>query len=277
MDLGLETSNIALCLVQGALVAAPVEPRVRGRASVVGLVVPVAMLAIGVALLNTVADAPHALAVLGWTATPVLAAGSGWLLAPLRLWMTAPVAALLYLAAWQVPGRGGEAAAVALIALACLSLAAIVAAIAPARAIQLGLVVLCAVDAILVWGTPQVGPASDALANTHAPVLASPVLPTRALPALQQVTFGSMQMGWIDLLAPALLCLTIARPRRLWPALATAVAAMLWGLLLNVTSPIPATTPVLAGLAVALLLERRRTHTRRAAALTPTPEPASQT
>jgi hypothetical protein len=274
VDLGLQTSNIALCLVQGALVAAPVDPRVRGRASVVGLVVPVAMLAIGVALLNTVADAPHALAILGWTATPVLAAGSGWLLAPLRLWITVPVAALLYLAAWQVPGHTGEAAAVALISLACLSLTAIVAAITPPRAIQLGLVILCVVDAVLVWGTPQVGPASNALANTPAPIVSPPVLPTRSLPSLQQVTFGSVEMGWIDLLAPALLCLTIARSRRLWPAIATAVAAIVWGLLLEVTSTIPATTPVLAGLAVALFLDRRHARDRRAATATPRPEPA---
>jgi hypothetical protein len=53
-------------------------------------------------------------------------------------------------------------------------------------------------------------------------------------------------MGWLDLLAPALLGV-VARAR-LRAAVVTGVAAAAWGLLLAVTSTLPATVPVLAGL-----------------------------
>jgi hypothetical protein len=109
-----------------------------------------------------------------------------------------------------------------------------------------------------VWGTPQVGPASDALAAQHAPLLSLPLLGRAPLPALQQVTLGPMQMGWLDLFAPALLALTLPLAFRGRPALATALAAGAWGLLLVATSPIAATPPVLAGLAVALAEARAR-------------------
>ena len=59
-------------------------------------------------------------------------------------------------------------------------------------------------------------------------------------------------MGWLDFLAPALLGAVVGRRtrRRLLAAVVVAVAALAWGFLLEVTSPIPATVPVLAGLAV---------------------------
>ena len=78
----------------------------------------------------------------------------------------------------------------------------------------------------------------------------------KPLPALQDATFGSALMGRLDLLAPALLAAIVAGRGRtqLAAAAATTVAALLWGLLLSVTSPMPATVPVLAGLAAALLV-----------------------
>ena len=68
----------------------------------------------------------------------------------------------------------------------------------------------------------------------------------RPLPSLQQVELGSATMGWLDLAAPALLGLLIAR--RMPAAVATGLTAGAWGLLLLVTSPIAATPPVLVGL-----------------------------
>ena len=72
------------------------------------------------------------------------------------------------------------------------------------------------------------------------------------MPALQQVDLGNSSMGWLDFLAPALLGAVVGRRtrRRLAAAVAVAVTALAWGFLLEVTSPIPATVPVLAGLAV---------------------------
>jgi hypothetical protein len=138
-----------------------------------------------------------------------------------------------------------------LIGLACLTVAAAVARAAPRWSIELGLVLLAAVDVILVWGTDQVGTATTALAEATAPTPALPLLPDRPLPVLQQATFGSASMGWLDLLAPALLCAVVVARARRRAAITTAMAAGLWGLLLFVTPLLPATVPILAGLLVA--------------------------
>ncbi len=139
------------------------------------------------------------------------------------------------------PASSAEAAGLLLIAGACLALAAAVALVAPAWSIELGLVAVAVVDVVLVWGTPQVEPASTALHHAALPVAAG-----HPLPPLQDATFGSATMGWLDLLAPALLGV-VARAR-LRAAVVTGVAAGAWGLLLAVTSTLPATVPVLAGL-----------------------------
>jgi hypothetical protein len=78
---------------------------------------------------------------------------------------------------------------------------------------------------------------------------AAPPTIGRRLPELQQVDFGAASMGWLDLAAPALLGLLVAK--RLRAAVATGLAAGVWGLLLLATSPIAATPPVLAGLVAA--------------------------
>ena len=64
---------------------------------------------------------------------------------------------------------------------------------------------------------------------------------------------GNSSMGWLDFLAPALLGAVIGRQTRprVVAGAVVAVAAMLFGLLLiDATSKLPATVPVLAGLAV---------------------------
>jgi hypothetical protein len=183
-------------------------------------------------------------------ATPLLAAAAGWA----RGWRLPVLPALavapLYLLAWLRPGTlAGEAAGVALIAGACLAVTGAVAAFAPERWLVVGLVLLVLVDIALVWGDRQVGPTMNALSAARPPTLGRP------LPSLQQVQFGSVTMGWLDLAAPALLGLLAHRRGR--AAAATALAAGAWGLLLIVTSPIAATPPVLAGLAAGGLPRRR--------------------
>jgi hypothetical protein len=215
----------------------------------------VAALGLGVGLLRAFSAGPDALAVLGAVATPLLAAGSGRVLGWRMPWATVPAAAILFLLAWQLSSLAGEAAGVTLIALACLTVAAAVATVTSRGAIEIGLVVLAVADVILVWGTPQVQPASTALAHASLPTLSLPLLPERPLPSLQQATFGSAQMGWLDLLAPALLGAVVVPPARLRAALATTIAACGWGLLLAVTSTVPATVPVLAGLLVSRLAD----------------------
>jgi hypothetical protein len=207
------------------------------------MAVPACALVVGVAIVRAQGGAAF-LTALAAVATPVLAAGAGvsrgWRLP----WLPAVLVPPLYALAWLRPGTlPGEAAEVALIAGACLAATAIVAAVAPPSWLTVGVVLLVLLDVALVWGSRQVGPTMQALSAATPPTL-GPV--EHPLPSLQQVEFGSATMGWLDLAAPALVGLLVARRGR--AALATGVAAGAWGLLLIVTSPIAATPPVLAGL-----------------------------
>jgi len=207
-------------------------PRTSARGErLVWALAPGLALAAGVAILRLVAGGPHALALLGAVATPALA-GAGR--------VKAPLAVVLWLVAWLASGHVAQAAAVALVALAATTLAELAARLAPRRALVVGLVLLAALDVVLVWGTPQVEPASRAL---HAASLPA------GIPALQDATFGGATMGWLDFVAPALL--GVVAVHRLRASAVTGVAAGAWGLLLYVTSTLPATVPVLAGLVVA--------------------------
>ncbi len=184
------------------------------------------------------------LAALAAVATPVLAAGAGWVRGWRLPWLPALLVPPLYALAWFRPGTlPGQAAGVALIAGACLAATGVVAALAPQGWLRAGLVLLVVLDVFLVWGSRQITPTMHALSAARPPTLGHV---GRPLPSLQQVEFGSVTMGWLDLAAPALLGLLVARRAR--AAAATGLAAGAWGLLLMITSPIAATPPVLAGL-----------------------------
>jgi hypothetical protein len=170
-----------------------------------------------------------------------------------RWWLTPAAAVALYLVAWQVTSPVGEAAGVVLIGLACLALAAMLAALSPRWSIQVGLVLLALVDTILVWCSPQVGPATTTLDRASLPILSLPFLPSHQLPALQDATFGNALMGWLDLLAPALLATTLTLRQRRHVAIAVGLGAGAWGLLLVVTPILPATVPIAAASAAVLL------------------------
>src|SRR5437764_9442999 len=129
--LGLAPSYAALCVTQAALVAAPVRTKAPGRRGWIGIVAPGLALGGGIAVLRVVSGGPHALALLGAVATPVLA-GAG----PRR----APAAVALWLVAWLAHGLVGQAAGVVLIALAATRIASLAAAVAPAWSLELGLV-----------------------------------------------------------------------------------------------------------------------------------------
>jgi hypothetical protein len=241
-----------LCAAQAATVAAPARlAPARGRVAV-GLLVPAALLAAGVLILDFVSGGPHALALLATFGTPVLAAAGGFLRGSARWWLWPPVAAGLWIAAWLAHGLVRDAAGVALIALACLAAASAAALVAPAWSIRAGLIALAVLDVILVWGTTGVSQATNALESVPLPHAAG-----NALPSLQQATFGSALMGWLDLLAPALLGVVVAGRSKLAAAAITGLAAGLWGLLLFTTSEVAATVPVLAGLAFATAHARR--------------------
>lgn len=210
---------------------------------VVGLLVPAALLGAGVAILDASSWGPRALALLATFGTPVLAATGGVLSRRRRWWLWPPAALSLWLVAWQAHGLVRDAAGIALIAVACLAAAAAAALVAPAWSIALGLVALATLDVVLVWGTTHVATATTALHAVTPPTAAG-----TPLPSLQDATFGSALMGWLDLLAPALLGVVAASRAKTPAAVATGLAAGLWGLLLFVTSDVAATVPVLAGL-----------------------------
>jgi hypothetical protein len=221
-----------LCAVQAATVLLP-RGRARSAGGIAWVAAPAVALALGVLILRLAAGGPHALALLAAVATPALA-GAG----PAK----APAAVALWLVAWLANGLVAQAASVALIALACATIAELAARVAPARALAASLVLLAVLDVVLVWGTPQVEPASQALHAVSLP---------HGIPALQDATFGGATMGWLDLVAPALLGVAVARRYR--AAAGTGAAAGLWGLLLFVTSTVPATVPAVAGLLCASL------------------------
>jgi hypothetical protein len=218
----------------------------------VWVAVPAALLGAGVLIVNRVPRGPHALALLATFGTPVLAATGGLFSGSRRWWLWPAAAVGLWLVAWLASGLVRDAAGLALIALACLAAASAVAVVAPAWSVRVGLVGLAALDVILVWGTPSVQTATNTLETVPLPHAAG-----MSLPSLQQATFGSALMGWLDLLAPALLGVVVAGRRKLGAAAVTGVAAGLWGLLLLVTSEVAATVPVLAGLAFAAVDARR--------------------
>jgi hypothetical protein len=219
-----------LCAVQAATVLLPRREHGRGRAGArfgwFGIAAPAAALAAGIVVLRVFAGGPHALALLAAVATPALAAAR-----------TPLAAAPLWLVAWLANGLVAQAASVALIALATVTIAELTAAFAPEWSLVAGLVVLAIVDVVLVWGTAQVQPATTAL---HGATVG------HGIPELQDATFGGATMGWLDLVAPALL--GVVAHARLRAAAVTGLAAGAWGLLLIVTQTVPATVPVLAGL-----------------------------
>ena len=208
-----------------------------GRISALGAIVPAAALGAGIAVLRVTSGGPHALALLAAVAGPALAAAN------LR---RAPVAVALWLVAWLAHGLLAQGAAVGVIALAAITIAELGGLAAPAWSLAVGLVALSALDIVLVWGTSQVGPATTALHAASVPSAAG-----HPIPRLQDATFGDATMGWLDLVAPALLGVAVRRRAR--AAVATGVAAGAWGLLLLTTKTVPATVPALAGLLVGRL------------------------
>jgi hypothetical protein len=223
--------------VQAAIVLLPRRVGRAHRRAWIGVALPAAALGIGILVLRVLSGGPHALALAAAIATPLLAGAR-----PNRM----PVAAVLWLIAWRADGLLAQGASVALIALAAVTVAEAAGAIAPKWSLALGLIGLAILDVVLVWGTSQVGPATTALHHAAVPSAAG-----HPIPRLQDATFGSATMGWLDFAAAALLGV-VARAR-LRAAVATGVAAGAWGLLLLVTTTLPATVPTLAGLLVGRL------------------------
>jgi hypothetical protein len=260
---------VLLGAVQGLTVALPGagwprwlwRPAGRGWA----LIAPGSIIAViaGISALPGVADGLTWLALIA--VPPLAAAALGWAMRGARP-AFALAAVALFALAWGLKGHlAGDAAALALTALSCVTLGRLVAGLAPAILIKAGLIVAAIVDTTLIVSHQLQGP--NSVLNAAAPAA--------HLPKLQLVAFGPAQMGYGDLFVAGLLggVLAIEGRRLGLAALATFAIASLMDLLFLVTDELPATVPVaLALIAVEGVrlggAQRRRDHEAGASCVT---------
>lgn len=242
-----------LSLVQAALVAAsrpataPLLSRLRNRSWALVPPLSIALVVGAIALDSASADFLTYLAVV---AVPPLAALA---LAAVVRGARPPLALLtipLFAIAWAAKGSlGGESAALALSALACVSLGWLLACVVPGRWLKLGIYAMAAIDAWLVASNLLQEP--NAILNAASP---------GGLPRLQLASFGSAAMGFGDLFIAATLGALLASDRRLQLTGAALVAAIALGfdLLFFAVDQLPATVPIALALALLELDSGRR-------------------
>lgn len=242
----------ALSLVQAALVAAPRPPRPvlleRLQSRWWALALPLSIVIVISAIALDSASARF-LTYLALVAVPPLAAAAlAWLIRGAR-WELALLVIPLFALAWAAKGSlGGQTAALALSALACVSLGWLIACVVPPLWLKLGIYLMAAVDTYLVATDLLQGP--NAVLNT--------AHPAADLPRLQLASFGSAVMGFGDLFVAATLGALLARDRRLQlrgAALAAAIG-LTFDLLFFAVNELPATVPIALALATLELLSR---------------------
>jgi hypothetical protein len=243
-------SIAVLSLVQAALVAAPrapVHPLLNRLGNRWWALVPPLSIAVAIVAIALDSASAHFLTYLALVAVPPLAALALAAIARGSRPSLALLVVPLFALAWAAHGSlSGQAAALALSALACVSLGWLLACVVPGRWLKLGIYAMAALDAWLV--------ASDLLQGPNAVLNA--VSPGAGLPRLQFVSFGSALMGFGDIFIAATLGALLARDRRL-QLTGTAVAIVLclgFDLLFLAVDELPATVPIaltLAGLEIA--------------------------
>ena len=243
----------ALSLVQALLVALPKAPSTtllrRLRSNWWALVLPLSIVVVisGVALESASARFLTYLALIA--VPPLAAAALAWLVRGSR----PPLALLLvplFAIAWATQNSlSGETAALALSALACVSLGWLVACLVPPKWLKLGIYVMAAIDAWLV-GTNLLQEPNSVL-NAAAPAA--------DLPRLQFASFGSAVMGFGDLFIAATLGALLASDRRLQlqGAALAAIICPAFDLLFFWVDQTPATVPIALTLAGLEILRRR--------------------
>jgi hypothetical protein len=251
-------SIAVISLVQGASVALPgagglgALRRLRGRRW--ALIPPLSI--VGFVLVASAAEQASArgLTYLALVAVPLLAAlALGWLAwnahppRPARALLVVPLFAL----AWaDRTGLAGEAAALVLSVLSCLSLGVLLAAVTPPRWLGAGIVAMALADAALVVSDLLQRP-NDALNTAH---------PAAGLPQLQRALFGSALIGYGDLfiaaLLGALLAVTVPRATQLRAAVLAMLLAVVFDLLFFFVDELPATVPIALTLIVLVLAHR---------------------
>jgi len=234
-----------LSLVQAALVAAPRPPSPivvrRFHSRWWGLALPLSIVVVVSAIALESASARF-LTYLALVTVPPLAAAA---LTGLMRGGRPPLALAvlpLFAVAWASEGAlAGESAALALSALACVSLGWLVASVVPPRWLKLGIYLMATVDAWLIAADLLQGP--NAILNASAPAA--------DLPRLQFATFGSALMGFGDLFIAATLGALLASDCRLQlrGAAIAAVFCVAFDLLFFAVDQTPATVPIALTLA----------------------------
>jgi hypothetical protein len=268
-----------LSMVQGLLVALPhgrpivALQRLRGRRWAV--IPPLSI--VGFVLVAGAAERASAqgLTYLALIAVPILAAAAlGWLTPGARPVRILAVA-LLFAAAWALPGDLiGEAAALALTALSCVTLGVLLAVVTPPRWLGGGIIAMALADTAFVVSDVLQRP-NNALNAAH---------PAAGLPRLQSASFGTAVMGYGDLFVVAtlgaLLAASFGRPEQTRGALLTAGVAIALDFLFFFVDELPATVPAAITLIAVCALRRRRsapgrgTRSLSAAARSPRLPPA---
>ncbi len=156
----------------------------------------------------------------------------------------------LFAVAWAAgdDALGGETAALALSALACVGLGWLLACVVPAHWLKLGIYAMAAIDAWLIGADLLQGP--NATLNAAAP---------GDLPQLQFLSFGSAVMGFGDAFIAAVLGALLATDRRLQltGAALAAVLGISFDLLFFALDQLPATVPIALTLAVLEIAGKR--------------------
>jgi hypothetical protein len=229
-----------LSLVQALLVAVPrpaVQPFLNGlRSRWWALVLPLSIVVV-IGAIAVESETASALTYLALFAVPPLAAAAlTWIVhggRPALALLAIPLFAL----AWAEKGAlGGQAAALALSALACVALGWLLVCVVPAHWLKLGIYAMAVLDTWLV--------ASDLLQEPNSVLNAA--APGGGLPRLQLVHFGSALMGFGDIFIAATLGALLARDRRMQLRGAVIAALIGWAfdLLFFPFSELPATVPI---------------------------------
>jgi hypothetical protein len=186
---------------------------------------------------------------------PLAAIALGWIVHGARPWFG--LAAIpLFAVAWAAKGElGGQSCALALSALACVTLGWLLVCVVPARWVKLGIYAMAIVDAYLVFTELLQEP--NSVLNAAAPAA--------DLPKLQLVSWGSALMGFGDIFIASVLGALLARDRtiQLRGAILAGLLCCAWDLLFFAIKTTPATVPVALTL---LTLELWGWRTRRAVA-----------
>jgi hypothetical protein len=247
-------SDAVLISVQASLVALPgaAHPRaLRGPRGAGWALIPAGSIAGVIGVLALAPGTADFLTYLALVATPIMAAAAlGYVVRHARRQWALAVLPLLAVA-WAAKGTlAGDAAALLLTALGCLTLGWLLAAITPSSWLKLGIVGAAVVDSFLVF--------SHLLDQPNATLNAA--APAGGLPQLQFVSFGSAVMGYGDFFIAAVLggALLAERVRALPVAATCLVGAALFDLLFFATDELPATVPVALALVASEIARARR-------------------